>query len=190
MALIVMRTRQHAGCMCWKIDAACMFLMYCKLICMGTGMHASHLCYCDEKSKPQKMSVCCAGSVIPCSSRSFSYVIWTGHAWCTRPVCMQVRDLMRGREKPAEAPPAPAAASSDLPPPPPYPGDLSLPPGWEARFDEGSRKTFYIDHNSKARSHALTAHAIPQSPCYRTMHPPARHFFHGIVFYLNAVPGF
>ena len=59
----------------------------------------------------------------------------------------QVRDLMRGKDKPVELASAPAA---ELPPPPPYPsGDVSLPPGWEARFDEGSKKTFYIDHNTK-----------------------------------------
>lgn len=63
-----------------------------------------------------------------------------------------MRDLMRGKEKPGEAVGG-TGSTGELPPPPPYPsGDVSLPPGWEARFDEGSKKTFYIDHNTKVGS--------------------------------------
>jgi hypothetical protein len=31
-----------------------------------------------------------------------------------------------------------------VPPPPP----LQLPPGWEQRFDERSKKIFFVDHNT------------------------------------------
>ena len=56
----------------------------------------------------------------------------------------RVRDLMRGVTQ--------AAPGHEEPnPPPPYPAsaDPHLPPGWEARTDEATKKTFYIDHTTK-----------------------------------------
>lgn len=52
-------------------------------------------------------------------------------------------------------------------PPPPYPAsaDPHLPPGWEARTDEVSKKTFYIDHNTKVPAWGPSP---PGPPCERS----------------------
>ena len=53
-----------------------------------------------------------------------------------------------------------AGGQVDATPPPPYPAsaDPHLPPGWEARTDETSKKTFFIDHNTKVLSKRMEVH--------------------------------
>ena len=80
---------------------------------------------------------------LPCTSMTFTRAHTNKHTH-TSGGLDRVRDLMRGVTQ--------AAPGHEEPnPPPPYPAsaDPHLPPGWEARTDEVSKKTFYIDHNTK-----------------------------------------